>query len=129
MRATRVGRPFRTAILVLLAGVLVASPGPAQEVTPPASPTPPALGTISGTVIDKSSRSPIIEAGVEVVGKGKTVRTDIEGKYSIKLPEGTYELRLFAPGYKGLRVKDVAVKPAQVTKTPLGERRRAAEWQ
>jgi hypothetical protein len=106
-------------VLVLLAGVLVTSPAPAQDVTPPASPMPSAPGTISGTVIDKASRSPIIEAGVEVVGKGKTVRTDIEGRFSIKLPEGTYELRLFAPGYKGIRVKDVAAKPGQVTKTDV----------
>jgi hypothetical protein len=51
--------------------------------------------------------------------EGKTVRTDIEGHYSIKLPEGSYGLRIFAPSYKSLRLKDLAVKAGQATKTDV----------
>ena len=107
------------AALVLAVASILVSPASGQEVTPGPEAPAPASGTVSGTVIDKSSRSAIIEAGVEVVGKGKTIRTDIEGRYSIRLPEGSYELRIFAPSYKGLRLKDVVVKPGQVTKTDV----------
>ena len=73
-------------------------------------------GTVAGVVIDKATGEPIIEAGVEVVGQGKTVKTDIDGKFRIRLPPGSYELRLFAPLYQGLRLKGLVVKANQVTK-------------
>jgi hypothetical protein len=88
-------------------------------------PQPPAVveaqqvGTVSGTVLDKSSGDPIIEAGVEVVGQGKTVRTDLDGKFSVKLPPGTYELRIFAPLYQGTRLTKVAVRGGQVSKADV----------
>ena len=120
MCARRAVGLLQLVLLVVAAGTFVARPSSGQEVAPAPPQTPAAeVGTISGTVIDKSSRSAIIEAGVEVVGRNKTVRTDIEGHYAIKLPPGTYELRIFAPSYKGMRVKDVAVKPGQVTKADI----------
>src|SRR5262245_61118367 len=74
------------------------------------------LGTVTGTVVDRSSGDVIIEAGVEVVGQGKRVLTNLEGRYSIKLPPGKYELRYFAPYYKGVRLQEVTVKPGESTK-------------
>ncbi len=84
------------------------------------------LGTIAGTVLDSATGDPIIEAGVEVVGQGKKVRTDLDGKYTIKIAPGTYELRVFAPLYQGTRLQNVVVRPNQVTKAdaslkPQGE--------
>src|SRR5882762_359532 len=73
-------------------------------------------GTVAGVVIDKSTGEPIIEGGVEVVGQGKTVQTDIDGRFRIQLPPGSYELRLVAPLYQGLRLKGLVVKANQVTK-------------
>ena len=73
-------------------------------------------GTVSGKVIDKSTGDPIIEAGVEVVDKGKKVVTDIDGNYKIDLPPGTYQLRIFAPLFQPVRLQGVIVKPRQVTK-------------
>ncbi len=102
-------------VWAVLALALSVSARPATAQEPP--PTPAGdVGTVSGIVIDKSSRDPIIEAGVEVVGHGKTVRTDLDGKYSLRLPPGTYELRIYAPGYAGARLKEVTVKPGAVTK-------------
>jgi len=85
----------------------------AQEAAPPA---PAGVGTISGVVLDKVSGDPIIEAGVEVVGTGKTARTDLDGKYAIKVPPGTYDVRFFAPSYQGARVQKLTVKANEVTK-------------
>jgi carboxypeptidase family protein/TonB-dependent receptor-like protein len=99
------------------AAVLAALGGQAVHAQQPAAPAPAgAVGTVSGVVLDKVSRDPIIEAGVEVVGTGKTVRTDLDGKFSVKLPAGTYELRIFAPLYQGTRLEKVTVRASEVTK-------------
>ncbi len=75
-----------------------------------------ATGTISGTVVDRTSGEPIIEAGVEAVGSGRTARTDLDGRFSLRLPPGTYELRVFAPLYQGVRLQRVVVEPNEVTR-------------
>ncbi len=93
----------------------------AQDAPPAAPPAAETPGIITGTVIDKSTGDPIIEAGVEVLGLKKKTRTDIDGKYSIKVPPGTYDVRFFAPLYQGARIEKVVVKANETTKvsTPL----------
>jgi outer membrane receptor protein involved in Fe transport len=100
------------ALCIWFAGVLWRSPGWAQQAQPAAA----ADGTIAGKVLDASTGDPIIEAGVEVVGRGKKVRTDLDGKYSITIAPGTYELRIFAPLYRGARLQRVIVQAGRVTK-------------
>lgn len=90
----------------VLIGVVACRLARAQE--------PSATGTIAGVVIDKVSGDPIIEAGVEVVGQQRTVRTDLDGKFSLKIAPGTYELRIFAPLYQGTRLTKVVVQPNRV---------------
>jgi hypothetical protein len=68
---------------------------------PSAAQQPATEGTVAGVVLDKSSGDPIIEAGVEVLGQKRTVRTDLDGRFKIALPPGTYELRIYAPLYQG----------------------------
>ena len=84
------------------------------------------VGTISGVVLDGSSGDPIIEAGVEVIGLKKTVRTDLDGRYTVKVPPGTYALRMFAPGYGGARIERIVVQANKVatgdaTLAPAGQ--------
>ena len=102
-----------TWVVVCLGIALVGGgrPGAAQEAAPAA-----AVGTVSGTVIDKGSGDPIIEAGVEVILQGKTVRTDLDGRFTVKLPPGTYQLRIFAPLFQGARLQSVIVKAGEVTR-------------
>lgn len=95
-------------------------PATAPAAAPTARPSPSGAapstqGTVQGRVLDKSTGDPIIEAGVEVVQTGKRVRTDLDGKYSLRLPPGTYELRVFAPLYVGTRLQNVVVKPNLTT--------------
>jgi hypothetical protein len=73
-------------------------------------------GTIAGVVLDRSTADPIIEAGVEVIGTGKTVRTDLDGRYTVTVPPGTYQVRIFAPLYQGARLERVVVTAGQATK-------------
>jgi outer membrane receptor protein involved in Fe transport len=76
---------------------------------------PAATGTIAGKVIDAATSDPIIEAGIEIVGQGKKVRTDLDGRYSLTIAPGTYELRVFAPLYDGVRLQNLVVKERQTT--------------
>jgi len=73
-----------------------------------------AVGTIAGQVIDASTGDPIIEAGVEIVDLKRTVRTDLDGRFSVKVPAGTHQLRFFAPLYQGARIEQVQVAPGKV---------------
>src|SRR2546425_247727 len=108
-----VGR--RLVVVVCAAAVLVGGTRRACAEDQPAAATA-ETGTVSGKVIDKSTGDPIIEAGVEVVDKGKKVVTDIDGNYKVDLPPGTYQLRIFAPLFQPVRLQGVVVKPRQVTK-------------
>src|SRR5262249_6745141 len=91
-------------LLALVASLLVRGPALAQE-----------QGTVEGVVVDSKSGEPIIEAGIEVIDQNKKVKTDLDGKYSVKLPPGSYELRIYAPLYQGTRLKNVVVTANQVT--------------
>jgi len=99
----------------VLAAGLIARIAVAQQAAAPAAPAA-ETGTLSGVVLDKTTGEPIIEAGVEIVDHEKTVKTDLDGKYSVKLPAGTYQVRFFAPLYQGARIQSIVIKPNQVTK-------------
>lgn len=76
-------------------------------------------GFITGIIIDKETAEPLIEAGIEVVGAEKKTFTDLDGKYRLELPEGTYEIRTFYPLYQGQRVQNVSVKAGKATQLDL----------
>jgi outer membrane receptor protein involved in Fe transport len=88
---------------------------PADAVKPKPSVATGPLGTIEGKITDKKTGTPVIEAGIEVLGLGKRTKTDLDGKYSIRVPPGTYELRIFAPLYTGLRIPNVTVEVEATT--------------
>ena len=89
-----------------------AAPGAAPAAAAPASGQ---QGIISGSVLDVVTGDPVIDAGVELVGRKKSTRTDLDGKFSFKVPPGDYEVRIFAPGYQGARITKITVKPNQTT--------------
>ena len=71
---------------------------------------------IVGKVIDAQNGEGLIEATVKVVAGGKkSALTDVDGEYRLKLPPGTYDLRIFYALYEGRRVQGVEVKAGQVT--------------
>src|SRR5262245_59827207 len=107
------GRTVRWVMCAIFAIATAGSDAVAQEA---AAPAPATVGTVSGVVLDKVTGDPVIEAGVEVVGTGRKTRTDIDGKYSIKVPPGVYEVRIFAPLYQGTRLQKVSVRANEVTK-------------
>ena len=67
-------------------------------------------GVLSGKVTDAATREEIADAQVLVVGTKFRTSADFEGKWALKLPPGTYTIRIFYPGLKAQRVENVVVK-------------------
>ena len=71
-------------------------------------------GTLTGTVLDATTARPINGATVEVVGQSEIrVRTDLDGKFALPLPVGTYELRVSVPLYRDARLRHVIIAAGQ----------------
>ncbi len=67
-------------------------------------------GKISGRVIDKESKEPLIGASVSIVGTSSGAVTDVDGRYIIfNLPVGFYNVRATYVGYQQVTVSDVRV--------------------
>jgi outer membrane receptor protein involved in Fe transport len=96
----------RRIVIAFVSGLLLVAPAAAQQ--------PAASGTVAGQVIDAKTGDPLIDAGVEIVGAGRTVRTDLDGRFSVKVPAGTYAVRFFAPAYQSSRIERVVVEPGKV---------------
>src|SRR5438552_3907644 len=77
-------------------------------------PAPIEKGSVAGTITDKASGEPVIDAGVEVIDQKITTRTDVDGKYILRLPPGKYQIRFFAPLHQPVRLQNVVVKANQV---------------
>lgn len=81
----RVGR----AILILLIAFATAHPLLAQKAT----------GRLVGTVIDEFNAMTLPTAPVEVVETGELVYTDMDGKFYLDLPAGSYQIKVTFGGY------------------------------
>ncbi len=62
--------------------------------------------TISGQLVDDESNEPLIGASVSVPGSTIGTVTDIDGKYTLTVPEGTESIRVTYTGYPP---KDIAL--------------------
>lgn len=67
-------------------------------------------GTVKGTIKDKQNNEPLTGATVIVSENNKGAATDIDGKYNLELPAGTYTLTVRYIGYKTM-VKDYVKVP------------------
>jgi protocatechuate 3,4-dioxygenase beta subunit len=56
------------------------------------------LPTLSGHVLDADSGNPIVSAVIRVADK--TTRTSETGMFAMRLPQGTHEITVYAPGYQ-----------------------------
>ncbi|MCK7589958.1 TonB-dependent receptor [Subsaxibacter sp. CAU 1640] len=63
--------------------------------------------TISGTIIDYSTKKPVSDIVVAVKGRNTNSVTNESGAYSLKLPRGTYEIYTKSLGYQDSEQKIV----------------------
>ena len=59
---------------------------------------------VSGTVLSQEDGQPIIGAAVKVVGTGSGMLTDVNGKFSVVLPNGKNQLEITYLGFEGKTV-------------------------
>jgi len=68
-------------------------------------------GTVTGTVIDAATKEPLIGANILVVElKSSGAMTDIEGKFLIHVPVGSYSVKVSSMGYTTVVKTDIIVK-------------------
>jgi TonB-dependent receptor len=72
-------------------------------------------GKIAGKVSDKATGETLIGLTVGVQGSTKGASTDIEGRYSLALPAGTYNLTFKYLGYQTKTITGVTVAEGKVT--------------
>ena len=70
-------------------------------------------GRITGQVLDAESRESLIGAAV-VYGEGKGVAADLDGRFSLPLPYGSYTLTISYIGYETVS-RTVDLKESELT--------------
>jgi hypothetical protein len=72
------------------------------------------VGSIRGTIVDRSTQEPIPAANVVVLSTTRGASADVEGRFAIEdIPIGTYQLRISAVGRKPIIVPDIVVAVAR----------------
>lgn len=70
------------------------------------------MRTITGTVLNADDGEPLVGASVLPVGGGNGVATDVDGKFSIKVPQAVKAIRV---SYVGMVTQEVPVTDAPMT--------------
>jgi hypothetical protein len=67
-------------------------------------------GKISGTVMDRETREPLVGATVQIVGTTYGAATDVDGRYDIlNIPPGEYSVRATFVGYQEVTVTNIRI--------------------
>lgn len=74
------------------------------------------MGVIVGVVKETEFHEPLVEAPVQVVGSKKEALTDIEGRFRLELPPGTYSIRVGYELHKTARIDGVVVTAGKSTR-------------
>lgn len=90
--------------------------GDEADTPDPSRPPAAGKGVVWGVVANAKTKEPVIEAQVTVMATQKKVQADLDGRYRLELPPGTYELRVWYEGFKAQRVKSVIVTGGKVTR-------------
>ncbi len=93
-----------------------AAPVDAVDDEDPGRPPPKGKGVVHGVVTDAATNDTLLDAQVSVVGGTQKALADVDGRYRLVLPPGTYELRVFYGGYRANRVQNVTITAGGVQK-------------
>jgi len=72
-------------------------------------------GIIRGSVFDETTGDPMIGVTVLVEGTSLGIVSDLDGKFNLSVPAGTYNLKLSFVSYEGKTISGVKVIPDQIT--------------
>lgn len=82
-------------------------------------------GTVTGTVVDQALGESLIGVTVQIEGKALGAMTDLEGRYTLKVPTGAYVLRFSYVGYQTM-AKNIQVVANQVLKVDVSMKEEVA---
>ena len=73
------------------------------------------MTSMNGTILDEISGEPIAGAEINIEGN-KSIYTDINGNYSIEVPQGDYTLNISFISYKDqkVNVSTTSLKPMKI---------------
>lgn len=80
---------------------------------------PKGKGGVWGSVTDTKFNEGVIEAQIQVMGRKERVLTDVEGRYRLDLPPGTYRLRVTYELHQPARVDEVIVRDGQIQRVDV----------
>ena len=66
-------------------------------------------GTVKGTITDKQTKEPLTGATVQVAGSTQGAVADIDGCYTLQVPDGVYDLVVRYVGYVDINASQVKV--------------------
>lgn len=72
-------------------------------------------GTLRGVMYDDATGEPLPFGNVIIDALGTGTTSDLDGAYSISLPEGNYQVKFNFLGYSDLVIEDVQIKSGEVT--------------
>jgi len=82
---------------------------PVDDTPDPTRPPPRGKGAVWGVVKSRKDGETLLEALVTVLGKKDYSTTDVDGRFRVELPPGTYQLRVQYELHRPARVKNVRV--------------------
>jgi hypothetical protein len=82
----------------------------------PGRPPPKGKGVIWGVIKETEFGETLVEAPVQVLGTKNQAVTDLEGRFRLELPPGTYKIRISYELHKSQRVDDIHVAAGQVVR-------------
>lgn len=97
--------------------VVEAAPPP-EESPDPTRPPPRGKGAVWGVVKTREGET-LLEALVTVIGRKDYSTSDVEGRYRIELPPGTYQLRVQYELHRPARVKNVRVVAGRLSRVDV----------
>lgn len=77
-------------------------------------------GVVTGLLTDAKTGEEIIDGQCAVAGTKTAVVTDADGRFVLKLPPGSYQIRCFFEGYLTKRVDGVVVAAGKTVKLAVG---------
>lgn len=97
-------------LVVSLAVLFAAAPAHAQQA---------ANGKIAGKILDEYNGMTLPTAPILVVGLDRTVYADLDGRYVVEVPAGTYEVEVTFTGYQERTIRNVVVAAGRTTQLDI----------
>ncbi len=111
--ALRARRARRARLVVLSLGLHFAGVPVTAQAPTTAAPAPTPRGYVVGRIVDKESGRPLEAANILLMGTPLRAQSDLDGRYRIPAPAGTYSVRAFRLGSAPAQIDSVRVVAGQ----------------